>query len=135
MELRPYIGIPFADKGRERSGCDCWGLCLLVYREQLGIIMPSLDELYTHALHRREVGKTVAAAMSQGWGMDVTDNAPEMFDVLVFRRGGIEDHVGLWAGPGLMLHVLKGSDSGLERFDTSKWQSMFSRRLRHGTRC
>ena len=32
-----FIGIPYDDFGRSRTGCDCWGLACIIYREELGI--------------------------------------------------------------------------------------------------
>ena len=41
MSLSNFVGIPHADLGRDRAGCDCYGLLRLVYAEDLGIALPS----------------------------------------------------------------------------------------------
>lgn len=35
-----YIGIPFEDKGRSFSSCDCYGLVKLYYKHELNIDIP-----------------------------------------------------------------------------------------------
>lgn len=40
-----YLDIPFAFDGRDREGCDCWGLLRLIYREQLGIELRAFSEV------------------------------------------------------------------------------------------
>lgn len=131
MELEQYIGIPFKDHGRDKDGCDCWGLVRLVYKEQLGIELPDLGDTYSDAYARSEVNQTVNGATAQNWNIDVTNEPRKPLDVLTFTRGGIETHVGLYVSEGVMLHVVDGIKTALERYDTVKWKRRFNRALRH----
>lgn len=39
-----YLGIPYLQGGRTTEGCDCWGLVVIVYDEELGIALPKFDD-------------------------------------------------------------------------------------------
>ncbi len=131
MNLQRYIGIPFKDHGRDFSGCDCWGLVCLVYREELGIYLPDLGDGYGDAYAREEVNSTTKNATAENWNLDVTDRERRLLDVLTFTRGGIETHVGMWVADGEMLHIIDGTCAAIERYDTVRWKRRFSRALRH----
>lgn len=134
-DLAQYLGIPFRDHGRDATGCDCWGLVRLVYREQLGITMPDLGDRYSDAYAKGEVSRTAADATAESWNIDVTGQPLRELDVLTFTRAGIETHVGLYAAPGVMLHVMEGMLAAFERFDTVRWRRRFGRALRHVAAC
>jgi cell wall-associated NlpC family hydrolase len=131
MNTSKYIGIPFVDHGTDRNGCDCWGLVHLVYREELGIGMPDLGDRYSDAYARGEVDHLVDGVAEESWNVDVTDGSWRPLDVMIFRRAGVEAHVGLYLRPGTMLHVVDGMAVAEERYDTARWGRRLSRVLRH----
>jgi cell wall-associated NlpC family hydrolase len=123
INVRRYIGLPFADHGRDWDGCDCYGLVRLVYREEWGIELPSLAGDYASALEREDV----AALLSTGrpaWAMPVA--TPAQGDVVVLRRGGEAkgqgSHLGIVLEPGLMLHIHRHTSAVCERFDGMIWR-------------
>lgn len=134
MDLKRYIGIPFLDHGCGFDGCDCYGLVRLVYRQELGIDLPHLGDCYSCAFSRGEVAPLVSSVAAESWAVDVTDKEPEPFDVLVFSRGGMEYHVGLFVHGDMMLHAIDGTDACLEKWNGIRWKRQLTRRLRHASR-
>ena len=130
MDIRKYIGIPFKDGGRDFSGLDCWGLVRLVWHEERGILMPDMGDEYSSAFERGDVCGLFGKYTAQDWNVDVTDMPRQMLDVLVFSFGTLELHAGLWVAPGEMLHVMKGMETAVERYDIAKWSKRLSRVLR-----
>ena len=126
-EVAPYVGIPYSDNGRDRKGCDCFGLLMLVYAEQLGVQLPDLDLSYT-GLDARASATFMQNYPSEEWGVAVQN--PEPWDCMVFRRGKYESHVALYLGDGYMLEVSQGQCASISKFETSKWRTRLSRILR-----
>jgi hypothetical protein len=112
-----YIGIPYVEKGRDKSGLDCWGLVRLVYQDQYKIDLPSFAENYEHA----DTAK-IQELLSQGKELWATVDKPDVGDVVLLRINGLYSHVGVVISENQFLHIRDGSDSVIERFDTGVWK-------------
>lgn len=112
-----YIGIPYAEKGRDRSGLDCWGLVRLVYKDQFDYELPSFVEDYESDNSPR-ISELIAIG-KENWSK-VTQ--PQVGDVILLRISGLFMHVGVVISPNEFLHVREGRDSVIERFDSPMWR-------------
>jgi len=124
-----YIGLPYREFGRDRRGLDCWGLACLVYREQLGIDLPSYAERYTSVEEHTELSAIIGDATGSATWTRV--DRPEIYDVAVFRRGRQTVHVGIVITAGLMLHTSEGRPSRIEHFSTGPWSHRLAGIFRH----
>ncbi|MGL4962320.1 MAG: C40 family peptidase [Inquilinus sp.] len=117
-----YVGLPWASGGRDREGLDCWGLCRLVLAEQRGVALPSYAGDYADAREREQI-----AALIEGRPADLVRPVPagqeQECDLILLRRGGLPDHVGVVVRPGLMLHIRAGRDSECEAYGAPLWCS------------
>ena len=120
-----YVGIPFVDLGRDRAGCDCWGLVRLVLGEQAGVQLPSLATCYGSEANAAGVGDTVKAERRSGaWDLiEPGDERP--FDVVemsgaarVPGSGWVFGplHVGVVVTSGWLLHAERGTAAVLARY-------------------
>ncbi|NAZ37141.1 C40 family peptidase [Rubellimicrobium sp. CFH 75288] len=118
--VAPYIGLPFAPGGRTREGLDCWGLCALVWSEQFGRDLPPYDgPAWVPGL---PAGSVEAAATAYARRFSPVPLAEaEEGDGLLLRVLGAPIHAGLIVAPGWMLHIERGCDSVVERFDGPRW--------------
>lgn len=110
-----YVGIPFRDGGRDRSGCDCWGLVRLVYAGD-GIDLPTYGEIGATEMMRiaREFRREMFVEMT--WRR-VDDLPRQRLDAVVMRRVGEVDgpawHIGVMMDGKRVLHTEKATDSVL----------------------
>lgn len=124
-----YVGLPQLDHGRDRGGVDCWGLFRLIYREQLGIELPSYAGDYVDPQEHAEVSRIVNAEETTGVWRPVAGVAP--FDLLLFRRGRYRSHIGCAVDGRRMIHVQGEDGSKLEPYRTGRWEHRFAGAFRH----
>lgn len=119
---RDYVGIPYRDLGRDRSGCDCWGLARLVWTERAGVEVPMYGTVHGGGGAGGEVEPAVLEATSGDLWNPVQWGDERGFDAVLMRgvwrdAGGALHagliHVGIVAAPGVMLHIEQGIDASL----------------------
>lgn len=129
LAVAEYIGIPFQPLGRDRSGLDCWGLFCLIYRERLGIELPSYLE-YTDINDGQHIGSLVRKYLPDSWHeVPVGEERPG--DGMVLRLQGEPMHVAIVVEPGRFIHIHRGVDTCLERYDRAAWKSRIVGFFRH----
>lgn len=123
-----YVGLPFAEHGRDRSGVDCWGLIRLVLAARFGVRVPSYVGDYTSTIDQDELGRLMRGEMAP-W-REVTGRE-HIGDGVLLRVRGQPIHVGLVVAPGWMLHIERGIDSVIERYDGNRWAKRLIGIFRH----
>lgn len=117
---RNYVGIPFRPGGRDRAGCDCYGLVCLVYLEEFGAKLPAYTGAYSAETPAAHVAALVRNEADAAWAQVAQgDELPG--DVVLIRRLGHESHVGLYVGANKLLHADRGVGTVLEDLHAGKW--------------
>ncbi|WPY94671.1 NlpC/P60 family protein [Limimaricola variabilis] len=124
-----YVGLPALEHGRDRQGCDCWGLARLVYREQLGIDLPSYSGDYAGTEERHEIAHLIGIARVDWPWREVLHLAP--FDMLLFRRGRLTCHIGVVIDARRMLHMDATDHAKVADFRTGRWATRRTGAYRH----
>lgn len=121
-----YLGLPYASQGRSLAGVDCWGLVFIVL-PAFGRPVPSYAGKYASAEERQEIAGLIDGAKPQWRRVD----GAEAFDLVTFRRGRHESHIGIVVRPGHMLHITQDKPSCIERYDTGYWANRLTGTWRH----
>ncbi len=119
-----YIGLPFQDHGRDRSGLDCWGLVRLALAEQAGLALPSYIKAYQRSTQVEKISALIDRE-SKKW-QAVPPGGEACGDVIVLRVRGKPMHVGLVLGDQQMLHIECGINSVIERYTGPRWAERIS---------
>jgi cell wall-associated NlpC family hydrolase len=89
---RTFLRTPYVWGGESRSGVDCSGLVVAVYR-RLGVKLPHQSDQLWHGLYR-------VKKLRKG-------------DVVAFGSGGYSGHVGIYIGHGRFIHAV-GAGKGVQ---------------------
>ena len=99
-----YVGLPWADKGRDRAGINCWGLHRLILIEQKTIEVSAYTEAYTTTVESQEIAALFAQTREWPW-LPVQAGQEQPFDLIVFAACGVDYHCATVVRPGLMVHI------------------------------
>lgn len=109
-----YVGLPWRPHGRDRDGVDCWGLVWLVYRDLMGIDLPSYAGEVSPVEAVEIAAMMAGGAVGGGWARV---SAPRPLDLVSFRVYGHECHVGLALDCRQALHIDEGRTAEVVRLD------------------
>lgn len=124
------VGVPFREHGRDRGGWDCWAVVHACYREVFGIALPSYTADYASAQDRDDLNDLIRSQLGD-W-REVARPAPG--DVVLLRVGRHACHVGVVVGPGRMVHVERGTETCIDRYDGPRWGKRMVGIYRHEAR-
>ena len=101
-----YIGIPYRKNGRDRSGLDCYGLGILLYKDAFGIELEEVSFLEKENISPGMIHKEFSKK-SLLWNR-VSDL--KKFDLLAYDTVHITDkkivsHVAFYVGNERIMHV------------------------------
>lgn len=115
-----YVGLKYADKGRTEKGLDCWGLARHIYKEELGIILPSFTDSYSTSETREEIA-AIIEFQKMKWEA-IPSGKEQPFDIILLRILGIPMHIGVVIEKRKMIHVFKGSNTTIENYTSAQWR-------------
>ena len=115
-----YIGLPFKPDGRDRDGCDCYGLVCIVYKDRFNIDLPPISGVYcdNNPTTLIRVAKAMAAERERWQKVE----APQPFDVIMLRTGAYTWHIGLVVDSRRFLHVQRGTESIVDDYTGIEWR-------------
>jgi cell wall-associated NlpC family hydrolase len=131
----PYIGLPYADKGRGPAAWDCWGGVRMVFAEVFGLHLPDYLDAYTRADDHTSVAAAITAGLADGWHRVAR---PVAGDLLILKIAQRPWHSGVlvsesqflhWPPPG---HDGRQTFSCLERLDSPHYARRIEGMYHHG---
>jgi cell wall-associated NlpC family hydrolase len=120
--VKKYVGIPFVEYGRDASGCDCWGLLCLVSLNEFDIRVPLFaGETWSSNRDTKKIARLMLA--NAGDWVEVPPGEEQCGDGVWLTMCGVPSHVGVVVARGMMLHLERGCDAVVERYDSILWRN------------
>jgi len=116
MWSNEYISIPYRPGGRDRYGCDCYGLVRLILKERFDKLLPELS--YDHNDNEKLADLVdEQKPLLQAERVD----KPREGDVVVMRFCGLPTHLGIMVDEYRFIHISNVTHmSCIERIDNTR---------------
>lgn len=101
------IGIPYEEM-------NCFALAKAFYKQVLGLDLKSY-----HDGKSKETKESSKALIYTNLGDFYLVEIPNFGDLILLKLWGIESHIGVYLGDGLMLHSIQGTGSAIDR--VTRW--------------
>ncbi len=111
-QLKEWYRVPNRVGGLSKSGVDCSGFTLLTFREYFGIELPR---------------STIRQAQV---GMDIGRHELKPGDLVFFRTGFVQRHVGMYTGAGKFIHASTSRGVTESRMDNPYWTRSYWKSVR-----
>ncbi len=109
-----WIGIPYGERGRSKSACDCFGLYILLNQHRRNVVIPDPFCTVFRALRRGEVARNM--------GLYEKVDTPTEGDAILIRQKGHPIHIGYCVSETFMLHCdANVGYSSVERWSGHRW--------------
>jgi cell wall-associated NlpC family hydrolase len=133
MDVKKYIGIPYVSQSESFEGCECYSICRLFSRTELGVELPDHSQLYADASITKDV-QSAFEAWDETLSSDWTEvDEPAIGDVIIFNFYGLPTHVAIYVGNNKCLHATEGVGSYLAELYGSAWERRMKGIMRFGT--
>jgi len=103
-----YVGLPYELGARGPDVVDCYGLCMVVYREEFGIELPDWNDGVLELAGR---ARTIEQVLHSGEWTDLEEPTEGCF--VICHRTRAAHHMGLFFAGGV-LHAARGAGSMFE---------------------
>lgn len=123
--FRKYIGWPFLPCGQDKNGIDCLSLYRLVAKREFNLDTPDYHSEYGQSLHEGEFDykHDLPRFAHSNLGKWLKVDTPIISDAILLRIYGHPLHVGMVVSNRKeMLHIERGCDSVIERYDNMLWR-------------
>jgi len=130
MNFKEYVNLSYKNLGRDKVGCDCYGMIYLIYKEKLGIELPDFTEL----LYDKDWYQTENHILENIWDDWEEVILPyKIYDALLFysyELKTIVNHIGILIGEDKFLHISSKYSSKVDRLN-DYWKSRLYKALRY----